>query len=140
MSLTLYIDPSQPPGARVSVIEDVPRGTLRPGMIGGLPVSALSLDGQAGSAWGVGRTVLFGRYIIQLPGCDDNPHARAIRYVHAMRFPGALDASRLGYLARRTIAATGHGSAAALEVAATRHAAEIAAIIARTQPEPGTAV
>lgn len=135
--MTLYIDPSQPPGHRVAIIERVPKGTLRAGMIGGLPVSALSLDGQAGSAWGVGKTVLFGRYIIQLPGCDDNPDARASRYVHVMRFPCALDASRLGHLARRTIAATSHAHAGALEVAATEHAAEIAEILDRTPPEPG---
>jgi len=140
VSLTLYIDPTQPPGARVSVIEDVPKGTLRPGMIGGVPVHALSLDGQSGQAWAMGRTVLFGRYIIRLPGYDDRPAERAAAQVRAMRFPGGLDASRLGELARRTIAATGHGSAAALEVAATRHAAEIAEIIARTPPEPRTAV
>ena len=135
--MTLYIDPSQLPGHRVAIIQPVPKGTLRAGMIGGLPVSALSLDGQAGSAWGAGRTVLFGRYIIQLPGADDNPQARAGRYVRAMRFPGSLDASRLGCLARRTIAATGHAHACALEVAATEHAAEIASILDRTPPEPG---
>jgi hypothetical protein len=138
--VTFYVDPSQPPGHRVAMIQPVPRGTLRPGMIGGLPVMALSMDGQNGPAWGIGRTVLAGRYIIALPGCDDDPAKRAARYVHAMRFPTGADAARLGELVRQTIAATGHAAAHALHVAATKHAAEIAAIIARTQPEPGTAV